>query len=134
MRGGRAAHTQVKGLEGRILRQVACGWRHTVAVDLDGVLYSFGWSKYGQLGHGDHQCAPALGPPLAKSAPAAAGWASPRARYACRVGPARVSAQPHARAAGGSPRPVSGPPRAVKSARLWQALAGRATAAVGLRC
>lgn len=49
---------QVLGLDGRVLRQVACGWRHSVVVDVDGTVYTFGWSKYGQLGHGDCQCAP----------------------------------------------------------------------------
>ena len=52
------AARQVLGLEGRVLRQVACGWRHTVVVDVDGAVFTFGWSKYGQLGHGDCQCAP----------------------------------------------------------------------------
>ncbi|KAI7750062.1 hypothetical protein M8C21_007485 [Ambrosia artemisiifolia] len=32
---------------------VACGWRHTISVSSSGDLYTFGWSKYGQLGHGD---------------------------------------------------------------------------------
>lgn len=32
---------------------VACGWRHSVALTADGDLWTFGWSKYGQLGHGD---------------------------------------------------------------------------------
>ena len=32
--------------------QVACGWRHTVVVDAEGRVFSFGWNKYGQLGHG----------------------------------------------------------------------------------
>ncbi|KAH9717228.1 Ultraviolet-B receptor UVR8 [Citrus sinensis] len=32
---------------------VACGWRHTISVSSSGRLYSYGWSKYGQLGHGD---------------------------------------------------------------------------------
>lgn len=34
---------------------VACGWRHTIAVADSGNLYTFGWSKYGQLGHGDFE-------------------------------------------------------------------------------
>ena len=34
---------------------VACGWRHTLAVADSGNLYTFGWSKYGQLGHGDFE-------------------------------------------------------------------------------
>ncbi|XP_065876398.1 ultraviolet-B receptor UVR8 [Euphorbia lathyris] len=32
---------------------VACGWRHTISVSSFGGLYTYGWSKYGQLGHGD---------------------------------------------------------------------------------
>ncbi|CAK8567957.1 unnamed protein product [Lathyrus sativus] len=32
---------------------VACGWRHTISVSSSGELYTYGWSKYGQLGHGD---------------------------------------------------------------------------------
>jgi len=32
---------------------VACGWRHTIAVAQSGNIYTFGWGKYGQLGHGD---------------------------------------------------------------------------------
>ncbi|KAL9263569.1 Ultraviolet-B receptor UVR8-like protein [Drosera capensis] len=34
---------------------VACGWRHTIAVSTSGDLYTYGWSKYGQLGHGDFE-------------------------------------------------------------------------------
>lgn len=34
---------------------VACGWRHTISVSASGGLYTFGWSKYGQLGHGDFE-------------------------------------------------------------------------------
>lgn len=34
---------------------VACGWRHTIVVSENGKIYTFGWSKYGQLGHGDFQ-------------------------------------------------------------------------------
>lgn len=32
---------------------VACGWRHTISVTTSGSIYTYGWSKYGQLGHGD---------------------------------------------------------------------------------
>ncbi|KAK1393048.1 Ultraviolet-B receptor UVR8 [Heracleum sosnowskyi] len=34
---------------------VACGWRHTISVSSTGGLYTYGWSKYGQLGHGDFE-------------------------------------------------------------------------------
>ncbi|KAL8166307.1 hypothetical protein V2J09_007806 [Rumex salicifolius] len=34
---------------------VACGWRHTISVNTSGKLYTYGWSKYGQLGHGDNE-------------------------------------------------------------------------------
>ncbi|KAF9609779.1 hypothetical protein IFM89_018227 [Coptis chinensis] len=34
---------------------VACGWRHTICVSSSGVIYTYGWSKYGQLGHGDFE-------------------------------------------------------------------------------
>lgn len=34
---------------------VACGWRHTICVSSSGALYTYGWSKYGQLGHGDFE-------------------------------------------------------------------------------
>lgn len=47
--------TKVKGLQGVHVRVVACGWRHSIVVDGDGRVFSFGWSKYGQLGHGDNR-------------------------------------------------------------------------------
>ncbi|NXG40187.1 RCCD1 protein, partial [Dromaius novaehollandiae] len=34
--------------------KVGCGSRHTAAVTRDGALYTWGWGKYGQLGHGDN--------------------------------------------------------------------------------
>lgn len=40
-------------LQGEKMVMVACGWRHTISVSSSGTLYSYGWSKYGQLGHGD---------------------------------------------------------------------------------
>lgn len=36
------------------MSKVACGWRHTIVVNEAGKLFTFGWSKYGQLGHGDN--------------------------------------------------------------------------------
>ena len=43
--------------EGVFIKTVACGWRHSCAVTNKGELYTFGWSKYGQLGHGDNEIA-----------------------------------------------------------------------------
>ncbi|XP_031258374.1 ultraviolet-B receptor UVR8-like isoform X2 [Pistacia vera] len=40
-------------LQGERMVTVACGWRHTISVSSSGGLYTYGWSKYGQLGHGD---------------------------------------------------------------------------------
>ena len=44
---------QVLGMEDIKIVSVACGWRHSIAADSNGTVYTFGWSKYGQLGHGD---------------------------------------------------------------------------------
>lgn len=43
----------VTSLDGLKIEKVACGWRHSMAIDVLGAVYSWGWSKYGQLGHGD---------------------------------------------------------------------------------
>lgn len=43
--------------EGVFIKTVACGWRHSCAVTNKGELYTFGWSKYGQLGHRDNEIA-----------------------------------------------------------------------------
>ena len=45
--------TRVAGLGGVHVNGVACGWRHSCAVDRTGRLFTWGWGKYGQLGHGD---------------------------------------------------------------------------------
>ena len=41
--------------QGEKMVLVACGWRHSVTVSSSGALYTYGWSKYGQLGHGDFE-------------------------------------------------------------------------------
>lgn len=46
---------KVTALEGKDVRLVACGWRHSAAVTREGDVFTFGWSKYGQLGHGDNE-------------------------------------------------------------------------------
>lgn len=42
-------------LQGIKMVHVACGWRHTITVTSSGSIYTYGWSKYGQLGHGDFE-------------------------------------------------------------------------------
>ncbi|XP_054858923.1 RCC1 domain-containing protein 1 isoform X2 [Eublepharis macularius] len=39
--------------QGADVSKVSCGSRHTAAVTQTGDLYTWGWGKYGQLGHGD---------------------------------------------------------------------------------
>nr|XP_048721969.1 RCC1 domain-containing protein 1 isoform X2 [Caretta caretta] len=39
--------------EGSEVSKVSCGSRHTAAVTRTGELYTWGWGKYGQLGHSD---------------------------------------------------------------------------------
>ncbi|XP_019184500.1 PREDICTED: ultraviolet-B receptor UVR8-like [Ipomoea nil] len=46
---------KVSAVEGEKMIMVACGWRHTISVSSSGALYTYGWSKYGQLGHGDFE-------------------------------------------------------------------------------
>lgn len=43
----------VDTLDSVFVTQVACGGMHTVAVTDQGFMYSWGWGKYGQTGHGD---------------------------------------------------------------------------------
>ncbi|XP_073144915.1 ultraviolet-B receptor UVR8-like isoform X1 [Henckelia pumila] len=45
----------VSSVEGEKMVLVACGWRHTISVSSSGSLFTYGWSKYGQLGHGDFE-------------------------------------------------------------------------------
>jgi hypothetical protein len=56
--------TPVPALAGILVRSVAAGWYHSLALVLvwDGRVYSWGYNKYGQLGHGDQldRSSPAL--------------------------------------------------------------------------
>ncbi|KAG8383900.1 hypothetical protein BUALT_Bualt04G0062200 [Buddleja alternifolia] len=52
-RDDRLVPGKVSTVEGEKMTLVACGWRHTISVSSSGSLYTYGWSKYGQLGHGD---------------------------------------------------------------------------------
>jgi len=44
--------TQVEALSDEKIVHAACGGHHTAAVTDIGMLYTFGWNHYGQLGHG----------------------------------------------------------------------------------
>ncbi|KAI3990988.1 hypothetical protein MKX01_026172 [Papaver californicum] len=52
-RNDRLVPQKVTAVYGQKMVLVACGWRHTISVCASGSLYTYGWSKYGQLGHGD---------------------------------------------------------------------------------
>ncbi|KAF6170563.1 hypothetical protein GIB67_031971 [Kingdonia uniflora] len=54
-RNDRLVPQKVSAINGQQMIQVACGWRHTISVSSSGGLYTYGWSKYGQLGHGDFE-------------------------------------------------------------------------------
>ncbi|KAL6542382.1 Ultraviolet-B receptor uvr8 [Orobanche minor] len=54
-RDDRLVPGKVSTHEGEKMVLVACGWRHTISVSSLGSLYTYGWSKYGQLGHGDFE-------------------------------------------------------------------------------
>ncbi|KAJ4795236.1 Regulator of chromosome condensation (RCC1) family protein [Rhynchospora pubera] len=54
-REDRLVPAKVSSVEGEKMALVACGWRHTICVSYTGQLYTYGWSKYGQLGHGDYE-------------------------------------------------------------------------------
>lgn len=51
----RHAPIKVHGLDSVHVAKVACGWRHSAAVTDNGRVFSWGWSKYGQLGVGDQK-------------------------------------------------------------------------------
>ncbi|CAM8881824.1 unnamed protein product [Rhodiola kirilowii] len=54
-RNDRLVPQKVSSSHGEKMTQVACGWRHTISVTSLGGLYTYGWSKYGQLGHGNFE-------------------------------------------------------------------------------
>ncbi|KAH7566932.1 hypothetical protein JRO89_XS08G0255600 [Xanthoceras sorbifolium] len=54
-RNDRLVPEKVANVYGEKMVMVACGWRHTISVSSSGGLYTYGWSKYGQLGHGDFE-------------------------------------------------------------------------------
>ncbi|KIY98506.1 putative E3 ubiquitin-protein ligase HERC1 [Monoraphidium neglectum] len=54
-REDRHVPTLTKGLEGVHVAQVACGWRHSIAVTDNHRIYTFGWGRFGQIGHGDNE-------------------------------------------------------------------------------
>ncbi|XP_010547681.1 PREDICTED: ultraviolet-B receptor UVR8 [Tarenaya hassleriana] len=54
-RNDRWVPEKVTSAGGERMAMVACGWRHTISVSFSGALYTYGWSKYGQLGHGDFE-------------------------------------------------------------------------------
>ncbi|XP_077231669.1 ultraviolet-B receptor UVR8-like isoform X2 [Tasmannia lanceolata] len=54
-RNDRLVPEKVSAVDGEKMLLVACGWRHTISVSASGSLYTYGWSKYGQLGHGDFE-------------------------------------------------------------------------------
>ena len=53
MQHDRYLPTRARGdLEGRKGLFVACGWRHSMVVDSEGGVFTWGWGTYGQLGLG----------------------------------------------------------------------------------
>ncbi|KAL9233360.1 hypothetical protein vseg_008375 [Gypsophila vaccaria] len=54
-RKDRLVPEKVSPIAGIKMTLVACGWRHTITVTTSGNIYTYGWSKYGQLGHGDFE-------------------------------------------------------------------------------
>lgn len=54
-RNDRLVPQKVSSTDGENMVLVACGWRHTISVCSNGGVYTYGWSKYGQLGHGDFE-------------------------------------------------------------------------------
>lgn len=45
--------SQVKFSSETKIVNIACGWNHSIAISDTGVVFSFGWGSYSQLGHGN---------------------------------------------------------------------------------
>lgn len=50
--------SKAQGLDGQFIVKVVCGWRHSVTISDKGLIHTFGWSRYGQLGHGNNEDQP----------------------------------------------------------------------------
>ena len=98
----------VWGMMRKGVRQIAAGDAHSLALTYNGQVFSWGSSKYGQLGHGNRKtqvrAPPPLPPPLAReSVPAQAPTSSPTAPCPRR--------RPRRRPSGRRPRSPSSPAR-----------------------
>jgi alpha-tubulin suppressor-like RCC1 family protein len=40
-------------IQNHCISQIACGTWHSACISNDGLVFSFGWNQFGQLGHGD---------------------------------------------------------------------------------
>ncbi|KAB2604535.1 ultraviolet-B receptor UVR8 [Pyrus ussuriensis x Pyrus communis] len=51
---------KLEALSDTFIRETAGGWGHTMALTSDGILYGWGWNKFGQVGVGDNidHCSP----------------------------------------------------------------------------
>ena len=93
--------TLVESLKGQHVTDPICGWRHSAALTDQGRLWTFGWSKYGQLGHGDcvdhwtPSCCPSSpagrSPPRRAAGGTCARWRGPPARSTPGAGTTSVS-------------------------------------------
>lgn len=72
----------LRALDDIPVAQVSCGSRHSLVLTRQGILYTFGWGKCGQLGHGDTRDRRA---PTVVTALAASGGAGGRGRRVVKV-------------------------------------------------
>jgi alpha-tubulin suppressor-like RCC1 family protein len=58
---------RITSLDGKMVVKVSCGSRHTLALSAQGLVFSWGWNSYGQLGLGDtkNRVTPTVIPSLA---------------------------------------------------------------------